>query len=96
MIPPGRGQSQGTGEQLRDTAQQVSQNIREIGSQVRDVASEKYNQLRDQASQYYEEGRQRATEWERSLEEYVQEKPIQSLLIAAGVGMLLGMFWKRR
>jgi ElaB/YqjD/DUF883 family membrane-anchored ribosome-binding protein len=26
----------------------------------------------------------------------VQEKPIQSLLIAAGVGMLLGMFWKRR
>jgi ElaB/YqjD/DUF883 family membrane-anchored ribosome-binding protein len=88
--------SQGAGEQFRDTAQQVSQNIREMGSQVRDAASDKYNQLRDQASQYYEEGRQRAAEWERSLEEYVQEKPIQSLLIAAGVGMLLGMFWKRR
>ena len=29
------------------------------------------------------------------LEEYVQEKPIQSLLIAAGVGLLLGILWKR-
>jgi len=25
----------------------------------------------------------------------VQEKPIQALLMAAGVGMLLGILWKR-
>ena len=52
-------------------------------------------QLRDQASEYYEQGRQRAQEWEQGLEQYVQEKPVQSLLIAAGVGMLLGLLWKR-
>jgi ElaB/YqjD/DUF883 family membrane-anchored ribosome-binding protein len=29
------------------------------------------------------------------LEDYVREKPLRSLLIAAGVGMLLGILWKR-
>jgi ElaB/YqjD/DUF883 family membrane-anchored ribosome-binding protein len=92
----GQGQSTGSGaEQLKDTAQQVGQNLREMGSQVRDAASEKYGQLRDQASDYYQQGRERAQEWEQSLEQYVQEKPIQSILIAAGVGMLLGILWKR-
>ena len=93
-----QSQEQGGGAgsgQLRDTAQQVQQGIREMGGQVRDIASDQYNNLREQASQYYEQGRQRAQEWEQGLEQYVHEKPIQSLLIAAGVGMLLGILWKR-
>jgi ElaB/YqjD/DUF883 family membrane-anchored ribosome-binding protein len=81
--------------QMRETAAQVQENLRNLGGQVRDAATERYNQLRDQATDYYEQGRQRATEMEQSLEQYVQEKPIQALLIAAGVGMLLGVLWKR-
>ena len=92
---PGAGTGGPSAQQLRETASQVGENIREMGSQVRNVASEKYNDLRDQASQYYEEGRQRAIEWEQGLEQYVQDKPIQSLLMAAGVGFLLGILWKR-
>ena len=80
---------------LRDSAQQVGENLRNLGSQVRDSATQQYEQMRDQASEYYERGRPRAMEMEQSLEQYVQEKPIQSLLIAAGVGMLLGILWKR-
>lgn len=84
-----------TGEELRGSAQQVQKNLRDIGEQVRDAATERYQHLRDQASEYYEQGRERAMEWERGLEEYVQEKPIKSLLIAAGVGLLIGLIWKR-
>ena len=80
---------------LREAASQVGQNLRDLGGQVRDTATQQYEQLRQQAGDYYEQGRQRAMEMEQSLEQYVQEKPIQSLLIAAGVGMLLGMLWKR-
>ena len=32
---------------------------------------------------------------EPELEEYVREQPIKSLLMAAGVGVLLGILWKR-
>lgn len=80
---------------LRDSAAQVGENLREMGSQVRQQATEQYDKLRDQASDYYARGRERAMEMEQSLEQYVQEKPIQALLLAAGVGMLLGLLWKR-
>jgi len=91
------GSQGGTAEQgnLRESASQVGQNLRDLGSQVRDTATQQYDQLRQQAGDYYEQGRQRAMEMEQGLEQYVQEKPIQALLIAAGVGMLLGMLWKR-
>lgn len=88
-------QGQGTTEQLRDTASQVGQNLRDMGGQVKDAAREQYENLRDQASQYYEQGRERAKEWEQNLENYVQEQPVKAMLIAAGVGFLLGALWKR-
>jgi ElaB/YqjD/DUF883 family membrane-anchored ribosome-binding protein len=69
--------------------------LRDLGGQVRDQAREKYEQFSGQAHDYYDQGRQKAQEWEQGLESYVQEKPIQALLIAAGVGMLLGILWKR-
>src|SRR5438105_10827492 len=90
----GQGQAGGAGD-IRQTASQVGQNIRDLGGQVRDVATEQYEQIKNQAQDYYEQGRERAREMQQNLEGYVQEKPIQSLLIAAGVGMLLGILWKR-
>ena len=90
----GAGSTGGQGD-LKEAAAQVGQNLRDLGSQVRDTATQQYEQLREQATDYYQQGRERAMEMEQSLEQYVQEKPIQSLLIAAGVGMLLGMLWKR-
>jgi ElaB/YqjD/DUF883 family membrane-anchored ribosome-binding protein len=80
---------------IRETAAEVQQNIRDMGGQIREAAAESYDNLRDQAREYYEQGRERALEWEQGLEDYVREKPLRSLLIAAGVGMLLGILWKR-
>ena len=89
------GKGGGQAGNVGQSAANVQQNIRDMGGQLRDAASEKYNELRDQAQEYYEQGRERAMEWEQGLEGYVREKPLQSLLIAAGVGMLVGMIWKR-
>jgi ElaB/YqjD/DUF883 family membrane-anchored ribosome-binding protein len=69
---------------IKQAATEVKQNIRELGGQ-----------LRDQAQDYYEQGRQQAREWEQGLESYVREKPIRALAIAAGIGVLLGILWKR-
>lgn len=85
----------GATESIREKAQEVGQGIRDIGEQARQAAREKYEHLREQAGEYYETGRQQAKEWEQSLEGYVREQPIKSLLIAAGVGLLLGALWKR-
>lgn len=93
----GTGEQGGGGGQadLAGAAQQVGQNLRELGSQARDVAQEQYSRLRQSATDYYSQGRERAVEWEQGLENYIHEKPIQAVLIAAGVGVLLGLLWKR-
>ena len=80
---------------LNQAAQQVGENLRELGGQVREAAKEKYEQYSGQAREYYDKGRHAAEEWEQTLESYVQEKPLQALAIAAGVGLLLGLLWKR-
>ena len=79
---------QGATAQIRDKAA-------EMAGAVKDAATEQYERVRDTAEEYYERGRDKAQEWERGVEEYVQEKPIKALLIAAGVGLALGILLKR-
>ena len=88
------GPQQG-GENLTSKAAEVGENLRDLGSQVRDQAREKYEEFSGQAKEYYDKGRQAASEWEENLESYVKEQPLKALLIAAGVGVLLGILWKR-
>jgi ElaB/YqjD/DUF883 family membrane-anchored ribosome-binding protein len=97
MSRAGKNDKQGgsTTEHLRAAASHVQEDIREVGGQVRDAAQQKYEDLREQASQYYDQGRGAAMEWEHGLEQYVQEQPIKSLLIAAGVGAMVGFLWRR-
>jgi ElaB/YqjD/DUF883 family membrane-anchored ribosome-binding protein len=74
---------------------QATDKLRDLGGQVRDAATDKYNEARDTAKHYMDEGRAAAEEWEQSIEGYVQNKPLQAVLIAAGVGLLVGLLWKR-
>jgi ElaB/YqjD/DUF883 family membrane-anchored ribosome-binding protein len=59
-------------------------------------ASDMAHQVKDAATEQYEQAREKARQWQRDLELYVHEQPIKSLLIAAGVGVVVGMIMKRR
>lgn len=83
------------GEAASQGAQSVGQSLKDAGEHARDMAREKYEHVRDSAQEYYEQGRAKAKEWTSDVETFVQERPIQSLLIAGGVGLLLGFFWRR-
>ena len=41
-------------------------------------------------------GRDKAVQIEHGVEDYVRAQPVKSLLIAAGVGLVLGILWRRR
>ena len=49
----------------------------------------------DKAHEYYERSREKAVEFEEQIEKYIREKPLQSVLIAAGVGVALGLLLRR-
>ena len=82
-------------KQVKDKAAEAGQAIRDKATEVRDAAQEQFQNLRETATEYYDQGREKAMEWEQGIEDYVREQPIKSLLIAAGVGMLLGIVWRR-
>ena len=91
------------GDRVRDKAAEVTENVRDIGNKVRDAASDTYGQVREKTADYINQGKdyihqgtEAAEEWEKSLETYVQEKPLQAVLLAAGLGLLIGLLWKRR
>lgn len=74
----------------------VAQDIQELGGMAREMAQEKVEQVRANASEYCEEGRETVQQVEHRFEQFVRQQPVKSILIAAGVGMLLGGLWMRR
>ena len=87
------------GEQLRSAAKEQVEHLRENAGeyyeQGRQMAGEYYDQGRQMAGEYYDQGRQKAMEWSEEVENYVREQPMKSVLIAAGVGLVLGFLWRR-
>jgi len=70
--------------------------VSEQAAELRDATARKAEDLRARAGEFCDESRQRAVDFERTLEQRIRDKPLQSVAIAAGVGVLLGMLWVRR
>ena len=75
-----------------DAMQSVSEDLRELGGRAGEMAQQRYDRMKRGAADLMEEGRERFEEMEQSLEEYVAENPLKSIIIAVGVGVLVGRF----
>ena len=85
-----------TSGRLGAQAQKVSEDLKEMGGIVRDAAQETLGQVRENADECYQHGRDNVRGAASTIEQYIRERPIKSVLIAAGVGLLYGRFWMRR
>ena len=95
----GRDRTQESGAQGRDRAQEAGaqghDRDQEAGAQVRDKTQEMVRQGAETASDYAQQGRQQAQAVEHTLEEAIRAKPLQSTLLAAGLGMFVTLLWKK-
>ena len=66
--------------------------LQEMGERAVETASQTFEDVKDKASELYQEGVDKTRELGQYLSDTIREKPIQSVLIAAGVGLLLGRF----
>ena len=57
--------------------------------------SETARYIGDTASAYDAQGREQIEDVGQYLEEHIRAKPLQSVVMAAGVGLLVGLLWKR-
>ena len=85
-----------TSDRLGAQANEVSDDLKEMGAIVRDAAQEKLEHVRENANEYYQQRRDQVQSTLCTFEQYVRERPVKSVLIAAGIGLLFGRFWMRR
>jgi len=78
-------------ERMQEAGQEVSQKAHEVGQKVQELTT----QGQEVAAEYYQQGRERVLAWQQQLQTQVREKPLQTLLMAAGVGLLLGLLRRR-
>lgn len=94
-------------QELREQAAKVSHEVRELGGVARagaestihsaKQAGEKaLENARERGEELLEKGRDRVTSMSDGLRQYVSENPLQSLVIAAGIGGLIGCLAARR
>jgi len=72
-------------ERLRSQTETVREDLRELGKITKEVATEQLEVARKEVKHV-----------EDQLLTYVREKPVKSLLIAGGVGLVLGVLLARR
>jgi ElaB/YqjD/DUF883 family membrane-anchored ribosome-binding protein len=83
-------------DRIREQARVITKDVQELGGIVRDVAQEKLGELRDGAVEYYGQARGTACQAEDAVGRFIKQRPITSILLGAGFGLLVGRFWMRR
>ena len=83
-------------DRIRDQARVVTKDVQELGGIVRDVAQEKFGELREGAADCYQQARVKARRAEDTVGEFIGRRPITSVLLGLGLGLLFGRFWMRR
>ena len=84
-----------TSDQLGKNAQEVTEDLQQMGRTVRDAAEAKLGQAGETAAEYCQQAQDQVHGVACACEQFVRERPLRSVLIAAGIGWLLGRFWKR-
>lgn len=82
-------------EDLSQQMEQLRSDVAEISKTLGDLGRSQVTELRSRAEKGAAEMRDRARDVEHQAEDYIREHPLQSLAIAAGLGLLVGWLTRR-
>jgi len=96
-------QMQNVGTQVKETVQaagtQVKETMQEMGTYVKETAQDvgipAKEAMQAAGTQVYEQGRESLQDLNRTIEGQIRQRPLQALLVAGGIGVLLGLLWRR-
>ncbi len=86
----------GLGERLGSSAREVAHNVHEMAATMKDAAHDKLGDLRGAASEAYQQGRAKVRGAGDTAHHWIVARPFTSVLIALGIGLVLGRVWLRR
>jgi ElaB/YqjD/DUF883 family membrane-anchored ribosome-binding protein len=96
-------QIQNAGTQVKETVQDMGTYVKEtaqnVGTQVKETVQDMGTQAKETiqaaGTQVYEQGRESLQDLNRTIEGQIRRRPLQALLVAGGIGVLLGILWQR-
>lgn len=77
-------------ERLQSVGTELGSKVRDQGERVGDYARERYGVARDRVGQGYDRARKDVDQLAADVNVYVRDNPGRAVLIAAGVGFVLG------
>lgn len=84
---------------VRDDITTLGQLLRDIGEakagETRDAALAEAADLLERSRTILDEGRLKVRQTSTSIEDHIREKPVQSALVALGIGFLVGIIMRR-
>ncbi len=83
-------------DHLRSKMSELGKETQELGKITKDLAGDTVDFISKNAVEYYKQGVQEARKLEKTVSGKIQERPLQAIMIATGVGLVLGALWKRR
>jgi ElaB/YqjD/DUF883 family membrane-anchored ribosome-binding protein len=96
---PGHDKPQTLGTQMQNIGTQIKETVQAAGTQVKETVQNVETQVRETmqtaGTQVYEQGRESLQDLNRTIEGQIRERPLQALLVAGGIGVLLGLLWRR-
>ncbi len=75
---------------LGEQTSKVAEEVRELGNIALSSAGEALQSVKERGGEVLEKGKERAGAAREGFEGYVSENPFKSVLIAAGIGALIG------
>ena len=85
-----------TNDQLGQQAKEVTEDLQKMCGTVGAAAQETLGRIGEKASECCEQRQETVHGAACACEQFIRQRPLRSVLIAAGVGWLLGRFWKCR
>jgi ElaB/YqjD/DUF883 family membrane-anchored ribosome-binding protein len=82
-------------DSLRDKVSETGHNIAEIGHIAKRAATDKIRSLKRAAYSSVEEGKDKLLALEGRLEGRIKRQPMKSVLIAAGIGLAMGLIFRK-
>ena len=83
---------QDMGTQAKETAQDMGAYVKET---VQDLGTQAKETVQTVGTQVYEQGHKSLQDLNQTIESQIRERPLQALLVAGGIGVLLGLLWRR-
>lgn len=85
----------GSATALKEKGMDVTRDLKDLGQVAKDVAKEKVEQLKTQAQNTLEDVKHYSEDAQHHFEQKIKNDPVTSILVAAGIGMVVGLLLRR-